>query len=180
MSLVLKKAEKAEYRKIKALFLGAFPPEERPPFFMLKRGVDKGNGDMLTAWDGNEFVGFVYLITNTVVAYLFYFTIEEDKRGMGYGSAILAEIRKIYEGKRIFLARESLDEAAENYAERVRRHKFYLRNGFSDLSVKIREASVTYDVMSIGGDITAREYDGLMTAWCGKLIRKFVCLEIIE
>lgn len=179
MSLILKKAEKSEYKFVKALFVSAFPPEERPPFFMLRRGADKGHGDMLTAWDEGEFIGFAYLISNAVVGYLFFFAIEENKRGMGYGSTILSEIRKMYEGKRIFLARESLDETAENYAERVRRHEFYLRNGFSDLSVKIKEATVTYDVMSIGGDVAAKEYDELISAWCGKLIRKFVHMEMI-
>ncbi len=179
MSLILKKAEKAEYKLVKALFVSAFPSEERPPFFMLRRGADKGHGDMLLAWDEDEFVGFTYLISNERTGYLFFFAINEDKRGMGYGSAVLAELRKMYEGKQIFLARESLDEAAENYAERVRRHKFYLRNGFSDLRVKIKEATVTYDVMSIGGDVAPEEYDKLMTAWCGKFIRRFVKMEMI-
>lgn len=180
MSVTLKKAEKAEYKLIKPLFISAFPPEERPPFFMLKRGAAKGHGDMLIARDGDEFIGFCYLIANDRAGYLFFFAIEENKRGMGYGSAVLSQLRKMYNGKCIFLARETLDETAENYAERKRRHEFYLRNGFSDLSVKIREATVTYDVMSIGGDVTADEYDELITAWCGRFIRKLVKMEIIE
>ncbi len=180
MNLTLKKAVKAEYKLIKTLFISAFPPEERPPFFMLRRGADKGHGDMLIARDGDEFIGFCYLISNAVAGYLFFFAIKEDKRGMGYGSAVLAELHKMYGGKRIFLARETLDETAENYGERVRRHEFYLRNGFSDLSVKIKEATVTYDVMSMGGDVAPKEYDELITLWCGKFLRKFVKMEMTE
>ena len=180
MNLTLKKTEKSEYKLVKRLYMIAFPPEERPPFFMLTRGVNRGHGDMLIARDGDEFVGFCYLISNEKAAYLFFFAIKESRRGMGYGSAILAELRQMYDGRRIFLARESLDETAENYSERVRRHGFYLRNGFSDLDVKIKEATVTYDVMSIGGDVSAEEYDELITSWCGKFLRKFIKMEIIQ
>ncbi len=180
MSITLKTAEKTDYKQIKKLYVNAFPPEERPPFFMLKRGEKRGFGDMLTAWDGDEFIGFVYLVVGDDTAYLFFLAIDENKRGRGYGSDILGAVAKIYKEKKIFLAREQLDEAAENYEERVRRHSFYLKNGFVDLPIKIKEASVTYDVMGIGGNVTSEEYDKLITHWCGKFMRKFVDMRIIE
>lgn len=180
MNITLEKSQKSDYKQIKKLFVKAFPPEERPPFFMLKRGIKKGAGIMLTARDGDEFVGFVYLLCHGDTAYLFFFAIQADRRGSGYGSAVLGRLKEMYKGKRVFLARETLDECAENYSERVRRHGFYLRNGFEDMPVKIKEASVVYDVMGIGGGVTAEEYDKLITRWCGRLVRKFVDMRIIE
>jgi len=180
MKVMFKKANKKDYKRIKKLFISAFPPEERPPFFILKSKAEKGKGDMLSIYDGEVFIGFVYIVCRLDTAYLFFFAIEADKRGCGYGSAVLVELLKEYEGKRLFLAREQLDENSDNYDERVRRHKFYLKNGFCDLPVKIKEGNVIYDVMGVGGSVTAEEYDLLITQWCGKFMRKFVDMRIIE
>ena len=80
---------------------------------------------------------------------------------------------------RIFLAREQLDKSAENYAQRVSRRNFYLRCGFEDLPCCIKEGSVVYDVMGIGGIVTAEEYHKLIKPWAGFLL-KIVDMRIIE
>ena len=170
MEITLKNAGKTDALKIKALYLSAFPPEERPPFFLMRYGARFGNGDMLSVYDGEEFVGFAYVVSDERAAYLFFFAIEERFRGKGYGSAVLLALKKRYAGKVLFLAREQLDERAENHPERVRRHRFYLKNGFSDLSVKIKEMTVIYDTMGFGGDIEPRAYARLMKKWCGPLV----------
>lgn len=178
MSIVLKSAE--NFDEIKRLYMTAFPKEERAPFFMIKNKARQGKADMLAAWDGDEFVGFVYLLRDLDMAYLFYFAITQDKRGCGYGSEILALLRERYAGKRFFLAREQLDEEAENYGQRCRRHEFYLRNGFEDLHFQIKEASVVYDAMGIGGEISSEEYKRLIDHWVGSGIRKMADMRIIE
>lgn len=180
MTLKLSKITKNDYKAVKKLYLSAFPREERPPFFMLKSGVKKGSGDFFVAKDGEIFVGFAYIVTHADLAYLFYFAIDGGLRGKGYGSAVLTELKEIYKGKRFFLAREMLEPDAENYSERVKRREFYLKNGFTDLPVKIKEASVTFDVMGVDCSVKKEEYDEMMTAFCGKLIRKLVDMRMIE
>ena len=170
MEITLKSAGKSDVLRIRSLYLSAFPPEERPPFFLMRHGARFGNGEMLSAYDGEEFVGFAYVVSNDAAAYLFFFAIEEAVRGNGYGSAVLDALKKRYSGRVLFLAREQLDESAENYGERVRRRQFYLKNGFSDLSVKIKEMTVIYDTMSVGGEIEPRAYARLMKKWCGSLV----------
>ena len=59
MKVMFKKANKKDYKRIKKLFISAFPPEERPPFFILKSKAEKGKGDMLSIYDGEVFIGFV-------------------------------------------------------------------------------------------------------------------------
>lgn len=178
MSIVLKKTN--DYGKIKELYLTAFPRDERAPFSLIRRRARQGRADMLCAYDGEEFVGFAYMVCLRDLAYLFYFAIDESRRGMGYGSAVLAELKKRYEGKRLFLAREQLDESADNYGQRARRHEFYLRNGFEDKRFQIKEASVIYDAMGIGGEVSAKEYRELIEHWNGKLMRKLIDMRIIE
>lgn len=180
MNITLTNATEKEYKEIKPLFLSAFPPEERPPFFIVKNRAKKGAAEMLVVRDGEKFVGFVYLVSNDKLAYLFFLAISEDCRQSGYGSAVLKKLSEMCRGKRLFLAREELDERADNYEERVKRHAFYLKNGFADLGSKLKEASVVYDVMGIGGDVLPEEYDELISRWCGKLARKFIDMRIIK
>lgn len=150
------------------------------PFFLLWKKAAGGKAHLLTIKDGKDFIGFVYLICHLDLVYLFFFAIDEPKRGMGYGGKILTALQERYRGKRLFLAREQLDKSADNYEQRVKRRNFYLHNGFQDLPCKIKEAGVVYDVMSVGGTISAKEYDALMTRWSGALIRKLVDMRILE
>ena len=165
--------------KLKRLYTSAFPAEERAPFRLMMSRIKTGKGEMLAAFDGDEFVGFAYIICHEDVAYLFYLAVEESKRGMGYGSLIIDGVKKKYHGKRIFLAREQLDESAPNYSQRVSRREFYLRRGFKDQPLLIQEASVVYDVMSVGGYIYPEEYACLIKWWTGKLLGKLVKMYMI-
>ncbi len=179
MSIKLEKAEKRDFKLVKPLFISAFPKEERPPFFMMKRGVKKANGDLLIARDGEDFVGFAYVIAGENSAYLFFLAISDNCRNNGYGSQVLSALREIYYDKSIFLAREMLDENSDNYADRVRRHGFYLRNGFRDLPVKIKEADVIYDVMGTG-NVEPSDYEEIMRTWCGKFYCRLVDLRMFK
>lgn len=180
MSITLKIADKGDIKSFKSLYFSAFPKNERQPFCLLKSRAKSGRGELHIARDGETFVGFAYVITYLDMAYLFYFAIDGELRGKGYGSEILTELKRIYEGKRLFLARETLDEGADNYDQRVKRHSFYLKNGFSDLPAKIEESSVVFDVMGIGGTVKAEEYGAMMTAFCGKIIRRIAGMRLIE
>lgn len=180
MILTLEKYTSDEHKKLKKLYIDAFPAEERAPFFLIMSKAKKGRAEMLTAHDGNEFVGFAYMVCYKDLAYLFYLAVDKDKRGMGYGRKIVEAVKSRYRGRRIFLAREQIDKSAENYEQRVSRRNFYIRCGFKDLPCHIKEASVIYDVMGIGGKVSADEYEALITAWAGKLIRLLVDMRIIE
>ncbi len=177
----MKKSKKSDYKTVKKLYFSAFPKKERQPYFIMKRAAENGKGDFYIAKKNDDFVGFAYVIPYEDMAYLNYFAVNEKIRGKGYGSEILTELKKIYEGKRFFLARETLDSASDNYTQRVKRHNFYLKNGFEDLPLlKIKEASVIFDVMGIGGTIKKEEYDALMTNYCGNILRKFIRMELFE
>lgn len=94
---------------------------------------------------------------------------EEGQRGRGTGGKIIAALRERFPDKRIYLAREQLDESAGNYPQRESRHRFYLANGFRDWDITIKEGPVTYDVMGMGTPVTPPEYRALISGWAGKL-----------
>lgn len=157
-----------EYQQIKQLYLTAFPEDERAPFLTLAVRSRRANVDWLGIFDGDICVGFFYnVLYKEDLAYIFYFAIEENLRGCGYGSAAMSALKREYAGKRLFLAMEEMDEAAENFAQRVSRKEFYEFNGFRDMHTKLLEGRVIYDVMSIGGLVDKQEYHHLMMNWLG-------------
>lgn len=178
MNLTIEPASRRDMKEIKRLYLSAFPREERAPFFVIRRRAERKAAVMLAARDGGEFVGFCYIVTHKKLAYLLYFAVDKSKRGMGYGTAILERLIEIYRGSKLFLAREQLDENAENYTERVNRHRFYLHSGFADLPGHIKELNVVYDIMGIGGAVSAAEYDALITPWAGSFMKKRLDLRL--
>ena len=178
--ITLRTSDKDDNRKIKQLFRSAFPPDERPPYFLLNWKAKRGKAQMLVAKEDNTFVGFVYLVTYLDLVYLFFLAVDESRRGCGYGSKILIALKEKYRGNRIFLAREPLNPDVENYAQRVSRHDFYLKNGLVDLPMKIKEGPLIYDTMGIGGNISADEYHALICAWGGKLIPRLIDMRMMD
>ena len=178
--MTLELATKTDYKAIKKIYVEAFPADERAPFRMIKRRAKLGTAQMLVAKTDGKPVGFSYIVSDDAVAYLFYFAVSADVRGNGIGTEILRLVKERYSDKRLFLAREQLDEEADNYAMRVRRRDFYMRNGFTDIPRTIKEATVIYDVMSIGGDVSKGEYISLMKKWGGDKVLKLVDMRTKE
>ena len=164
------------YQNIKRLYKSAFPKEERAPFWLLMR---KG-ADFWALYDGEKWVGIAHVVKNEELAYVFYLAICEKDRGKGYGRQAVEALKAHYQGGRLFLALERLDPNAENYEQRVKRHAFYQHCGLSDLPYQLKEASVVYDIMGVGGKVEPEEYRALMEGFMGKLWCRIVDVRIIK
>ena len=155
-----------ERKWVKALFLSAFPPEERPPFFVMRLRARQYT-DWWLIQSGGKNAGFFYVIRDEDLAYLFFFAIDEAFRGQGIGSKALGQLIRLYEGKTFFLAIEPLDKKADNYPMRVRRLGFYQRNGLVPLNQWIREGKVVYALLGTGNQVPHEAYDRMMQHWLG-------------
>ena len=169
-----------DFRKVKQLYMRAFPDEERAPFLMLVLKAKKKGVDFWTIRCDGQWAGMLYIVSHRDLSYIFYLAVSEECRGRGIGSAILQSAQKLYKGRRLFLAIEELDRDAENYAERLNRRKFYLRNGFSELHRKLREGNVTFEIMGTGGDVKACEYEALMKGYAGSILSKLFTMEFVD
>jgi GNAT superfamily N-acetyltransferase len=97
----------------------------------------------------------------------FFLAVEEKERGKGYGSKILSFLKERYKGKSIFLAMEEMDERAKNYEERVKRQRFYQKNGLHPIPLKIQEGTVIYDVCA-SGEVNREDYTLMMEEYLGR------------
>ena len=125
-------------KQAKALYLTAFPKEERLPWWLMRLNAHRKGID-LTAWmEDGRFQGFTSSVTVEGLHFLLFFAV--DSPGQGYGSAILSALREEYGN--IALNVELLEETALNYPQRLRRFSFYQKNGFTDTG---------HDVWEVGG-----------------------------
>ena len=169
MNISLKsiKRDKSYIDDIKRLYLSAFPKEERAPFRTLLRRAKRKNINFFACVDNNEFVGLLYVVNHLDMSYIFYFAVKEDKRGRGYGTAILKAALKKYKGRRFFLAIEEVTQNYENYPQRLKRLRFYQNAGFARSGQKMQEAYVIFDLLGVGGAVDNKGYRALMKRFLG-------------
>ncbi len=169
-----------EYKKIKKLYRQVFPMEERVPFWLLMKKAKPSIADFWALYDNENWAGFSYIVKGEELAYLFYLAIKPDEQRKGYGGTALDILKDYYKDCKLFLALESLDQTADNYEQRVKRHSFYQKCDFSDMPYKIKEASVIYDIMGIGGVVEPEEYDRMMEHYLGRFLKRMIDMKIIK
>lgn len=170
---------RGELRWAKGLFLRAFPPEERPPFWVMRRRA-KAGVDWWKVLDGGKLAGFLYVLANAELAYVFHFAIHEDFRGRGVGSAAIRELMRAYGDRRLFLAIERIEDGAPNLPERVRRRNFYLRCGMRDMHQRVQEGEVVYDLLGTGGRVEDAEYQALIRPWMAWPFAGRVTMKVLD
>ena len=143
-------------RQAKALYQTAFPKEERLPWWILRLNARRKGVDLSAFVEGDVFCGFTASVTVEDLHFLLFFAIDEEKRGMGYGSAILRMLQERY--KTLVLNVELLDSAAENYEQRKRRFAFYQRNGLVDTHYHVWEVGGKFRVLSTDPVLDVKQY----------------------
>lgn len=178
--MILEEYNKKDLKQVKKLFISAFPPEERPPFFILKNKLKNPSSKLLIAKENGVFQGFIYLVTYKDLIYLFFFAVEKSLRGKGVGSEILTLLKEKYSDFRIFLAREQLIPDEPNYEERINRYNFYVKNEFFNISFTIKEGDVTFDTMATDENISPDDYLNLMYSWMGPVMKRFIKIKAFK
>lgn len=146
-----------EAARLQALYVRAFPPNERRPLEPLMAD-QTGHAQVLAAMEEGQFRGFVCSLIQDELLHIIYFAVEEDQRGRGLGSRILSAVREEAPGMRILVDIEVPDPAAENNAQRVKRLDFYLRNGYAETPVRYSWQGENYVILAQGGSLTPEEF----------------------
>ena len=136
--------------KIKQLYESAFPEDEQIPWKDLMRLIEEMPLDFTAYYDGETFIGFTIVYPRKQFNWYWYFAVQEELRGKGYGQQILTQLIEKYKGQTCVLDMESPTQVCENIEQRRRRHAFYLRNGFRDTNVYRTYNDITMTIMMMG------------------------------
>ena len=162
-------------KDIEPLYISAFPEEERPPVEMFFRCANQDNFKIIGFYEGEHFIGFTTLIYYKDLCYVFFLAVTPNKRGLGYGSKILSEIKNSNPDKVVFLCFEEVDKKYLDYDNRVKRREFYIHNGFKDNNLKTEEYYVNYDVYYYGNHkVEFDDYLALYISVFGDRVKEIV------
>ncbi|MDD2955803.1 MAG: GNAT family N-acetyltransferase [Oscillospiraceae bacterium] len=144
--------------RVTALMGRSFPANERMPLStLLHRGGDASC--FLAFYDGEEFCGFISLLTWRDITHILFFAMEETLRGKGYGSRALELVQERFAGQRIIADLEKEDGLAVNAGQRRSRKHFYLRHGYHESGISYRWREESYEILIRGGEISEAEFD---------------------
>ena len=115
------------FKIVASLYEAAFPVEERLPLWQLSWNSLKRGQSFLAYFDQGVFVGLTYTIYTDNLVYLLFLAVEESKQSLGYGSQILAQVKKKAGVRPCVLTIEPMDEEqVSNRAQRLKRLAFYV------------------------------------------------------
>ncbi len=137
--------------KIRRLVLGSFPGNERPPFSLLLMRTKLPDAEFLAFYEKGELCGITVTIQNDEAVLLSYLAVCEEKRSRGIGSELVKYIKKRHAGKTIIADIEALDPHCADIGDRVRRKRFYIRNGFNELHAGFAYGGADYELLGFGG-----------------------------
>ena len=136
------------FKKVASLYEAAFPVEERLPLWKLSWNSLKNGQSFLAYFDQEVFIGFTYAICTDNLVYLLFLAVEESKQSQGYGSQILAQVRKGAGERPCVLTIEPMDEEdASNRSQRLKRLAFYENNGYQSLNHFYFEGRERYQIL---------------------------------
>ena len=170
-------------KKVKKLYNVAFPKEERIPIWLLKLLQKKNRAKFYSIYDGEKFVGLIYNIYYKDIVFIFYLAISDELRGQGYGSKVLELIKQRYNKHRIVLSIEQVDKNSNNYKQRIKRKKFYIKNGFKEANYTIKERNIIYEMLYYNKNdkkVTLQEYKELIKDYFGKILYQYYYKRISE
>lgn len=165
MKLVNIKGKSLDYAK--ALYLEAFPPEERKPFDLMLRKRESGNMELFAVEDRGRYAGLAFTILYKDILLLDYFAIDSALRGQGYGSQTLKLLHEHYGDRRFMLEIESTTEKCPDHENRVRRKRFYTSCGMSSSDFQVVYYGIQMEIMSFGKKVSYSEYHDLLESTFG-------------
>ncbi len=159
----------ANDEQIKLLYQTAFPENEQIPWEDLVRLIDQMQLDFTAYYEDDTFIGFTILFPHKKFNWFWYFAVIPELRGQGKGQKILTYLIEKYKEKNVVLDMESPKQECNNKEQRIRRHDFYIRNGFRDTNLYRKYDNLEMTIMILGNDIfTMQDWNNIVSE-----LRKF-------
>ena len=139
--------EEENIKLIKDLYRESFPKNERFEFKHLIKSSKRKYNSFFAVYDNNNLIGLTYLTFDKNIVFILYLSVSSKYRDKGYGSQILRALKDGYKNHDFILDIEALKEDAENYEQRLKRVKFYEKNGFYLTNLAMQYKGEEYEYM---------------------------------
>ncbi len=136
------------YKEIAELMQSAFPKEELMPMWLLSIIAKKKDYNFNAYYDNDLFVGILFTIDTKDTLFVVYIAVNDRIHSKGYGTKLLQILFKQHPEKSVTLFIETMDPAANNYEQRVKRLAFYERNDFVHTGIKAGFKTPFVDILS--------------------------------
>lgn len=168
-----------DFKNIKRVYNTVFPQNELLPLSLLKM---RAKAEFCSIYnEERKWVGFFYTVYNKRIAYIFFLAIDPHHHGQGLGSATLTAIKERYAGKRITLSAERPDPQAPNNEQRLRRHRFYAKNGFVKTGLyTVEKGNEKFDLLSTQSNVNPQFYQQLMDSYLTNHRRHYLPYKIVK
>lgn len=151
-----------DYERVMDIYQEAFPENEKIPVWFLRMMAKRKCIEFQAFYDEHTFCGFAYLIHHENTTFVLYLATDTKIRSKGYGKKILQWISDAYPSNNIALNIETVDKQYDNYEQRLRRARFYLKNDFQQTGFILNDKKNVYDVLYKGAHFSQEEYEKLM------------------
>ena len=153
--------------QLRRLYETAFPVEEQIPYDDLICLLDAMDIDYMAYCDGTALVGLMMVLRMTRYNWCWYFAVQEELRGKGYGQEILTAVLNKYSDQQPFVMdiESPFQPDAPNLEQRRRRYAFYMRNGLRDTHTCRTWGGITYTILTNSSEpFTQQDYDDIVAA----------------
>lgn len=156
------KAEKVTFKnrkRVKEIYVSSFPKEERMPFLlMLLMSKMKNTKFLCFRNEGKDVCGLAYLGAVNHVTFIMFLAVSKTARSKGYGSCMLKSIELLYPENKIIVSIERCDENVVDIEKRIRRKKFYIKNGYQETGYLVKLPNILQEVLIKNGEFDEEEF----------------------
>lgn len=168
------------YSRVIDLYKEAFPGAQRIPRFLLRFKLRKGKKGFSVLYDGEEWIGLLYLTQYRDIVFVQFLAVSESIRSRGYGSKVMDALGALYPEKRMVLNIEEVNEQAKNYQQRIKRKAFYEKNGFISTGYLVKEPDQMQEMLIRGGSISKQEIELMYKELLGNIIGSLIRPRVIK
>ncbi|MEO1181913.1 MAG: GNAT family N-acetyltransferase [Cyanobacteria bacterium J06636_28] len=170
--------DKENSTKLESLYQDAFPKNERAPLWFIRHKAKQSNVAFNSLYDNESWIGLLYTVEYRDILLVIYFAIDASCRSGGYGTKVLTALREDHPDKRLILNIEQIDKQADNNAQRVKRKRFYEKNGYTSTGIIVEELGQPFEMLILGGSITPEETRQVYRSFLGKILSLLPVLRV--
>lgn len=143
-------------QEVYGLYVASFPEDEQMDFEDIYALYDES--ELLSIYWKEQFAGFFSIFTYNGRCHILYFAIDEKFHNQGIGTKAIQWLQKYKSDCRIMADLEQPILDSDNYEQRLKRIRFYEKNGFKETEIQYTWKHEAYRIYSWNGLVSGQEF----------------------